>query len=507
MNAKHVYYIDLVAESPAFFGGNEQGELLKNGQGELFLTGNSIGGALREYLIRIQVAPELIIKAMGGVVEQERVDKLESLEEDPSSDFTFQESKLYISDGMITAAEKGVTEFPVKHGTSVDAAWGAAKEHHKYNLEYMEAGCLLSFRIECNFEETNRRDLKEKQLQPDELELLIRTWVAGIQEGALRLGGQKSNGFGKFFNKVLGRSVFSFDSVAEIEKYIFDRHKETDPKELLNHWIQEKRETFPTITFTQEGIFPYGVYQSFEDLELTKQLKKQISGLQKNKAGISYIPASSLKGLLRYEFETLLRRMVASKRFENISQKDFVENLCEQWLGSTQRKGKLIVNDLVFTEEQSVKVDRPREKNDLPVYVKIDRLTGGVMEGALKHQNEIQGKARWSLDFYTEKSISNKTEISPFLFPLIYMMRRIGSGKVPVGGRTTIGLGEFKAEYTKVHDNGLDYEISNNENIKSDTHSYEWMRECYAEFTRWIESEYKCAEGMNSNDSHSAIEA
>ena len=80
-----------------------------------------------------------------------------------------------------------------------------------------------------------------------------------------------------------------------------------------------------------------------------------------------------------------------------------------------------------------------------PVYIKIDRITGGYIDGALKTQKEIYGRAELKCEL-----VASTAEDNPFIFPLIFIFKNIGDGFVPLGGRTSIGLGQYKCERLKI---------------------------------------------------------
>ncbi|MEW9107668.1 RAMP superfamily CRISPR-associated protein, partial [Paenibacillus sp.] len=422
MNRAVTYQFTIRAVTPAYFGDSKQGELVKNAHGQPLVLGNAIGGAVRDYLKRTAIPEELILKSMGG---------------DQVS--TFKESNLYISDGIVVCSDE-----VVKEGTAIDPQYGSAKDMHKYTLYHLPEGTEITFRIESD----ELIDLDDSSQQNDdgllassELEQIIGTLAEGLDTRQLRLGGQKSNGFGAFEIKELRKREFRLDSVEELERYIFNDRDKVEGT--LIDWKTLNRfqpKSSAGVSFSMNGCFPYGVYQSFKRNDPSC---KDMMGLQ-YKQGKYYIPSTSLKGLIKNEIRLLLKRMKTAGATNAQELDEFVEHKCAELFGSIDKKGKLVFFDAILEKTRLVEIDRNTATNKdgtkaetCPVYIKIDRLTGGAYKSALKHQQEIQGEAdiRLSLD----DTVDGK--LSPYIFPLIYVLRRIGAGDVPIGGRTAIGLG------------------------------------------------------------------
>ncbi|MBJ6359932.1 RAMP superfamily CRISPR-associated protein [Paenibacillus sp. GCM10012307] len=505
MNEKHIYYLKLTAKSAAYFGGRKSEELLKNASGKPFITGNSIGGALRAYLRQIGESEHAILNFMGGVLEH---DKRESTDNEPGHSHSdirsgeFVESRLYISDGIIESASGTASHGIVrKDGTAVDPGYGTALNHHKYKFDYLESGFTLSFRIECDVE-----PLHNGLLDTDAIQSLIRKWVTGIHSGKLTFGGKKSTGFGQFEVLTLERNIFKFDDLESLDDFIFTHPEHHTGKEKLDadEWAKPVDKTANNIdnqiVFSLAGSFPYGVYQSFTDDTARKDMKGSSGSNQQTTAKVTgllhnsseyFIPATSMKGLLRNEVRLLLLRMLADNQSADIQMK--VDNICAEMFGSKEQTGKLIVEDMRLAKANAfpVEINRPLRKaqkvleevkSTLPIYNKIDRLTGGVLAAALKHQNEIQGEAKWNIKLRTD---TNPQEQTPYLFPIIYVLRKIGSGKIPVGGRTVIGLGQFMGDNTVVSGNGWSCELNNTNAL--DTDSLVWLESSYNHFKTWLE--------------------
>lgn len=470
MNQVLIYEFLLEAVTPLYFGNGEVGMLTGDDTiRKPYLFGNAIGGALKDYLRRTNIDENLIEQFMGNdIADLEKPGRRK-----------FIPSLLYISDGRIRAP--GLLK---REGTAIDPKRGTAEQHKKYELLCFPEGTKIRFSIECN--EWTKENEEDRQLTPENLEKLIGTWARGFGSGQLLLGGHKNNGCGKVNLVRLRCRRFRFESAEDIDRYLFRPHFEPLQKmdlNKLNYW--ELRENCKLV-FTMKGTFPYGVYQHYASESVDD---RSVSGLQsRNRDGKRggqssyYLPASSVKGVVKHEIRQLLQR---------IHQDDGkVEEKLALLFGGEDQKGKLRFEDLWIEKHQEVRINRPQKRdeetrghNPLPVYVKIDRLTGGAFDAALKTQREIQGEAEIRVELET----NTEQEIECFRFPIIYALRRIGSGQTPLGGRTVIGLGLFFAEELQI-------EVPGNKQITLSTGELspserEGLKKDYDTFIGWCKCE------------------
>ncbi|MCG8498780.1 MAG: RAMP superfamily CRISPR-associated protein [Firmicutes bacterium] len=476
MNQKVIYDFLIEAVSPLYFGDGQSGQespLFQSDKGRSVIPGNALGGALREYLKQTGVPDKIILKYMGGVELGEEGEE------------TFVTSGIYISDGKMTKT----TGYSRKEGTAVNPAYGAAEKHSKYTLEHLPEETKIFFRIEGDV----RDDTQENdELCAAELEKIIGTWAKGFETQRLVLGGQKSNGFGRCRLEKLEKTVFPLDSGECLKQYIFrsrDRKgKALDWKELLYYESEDRCR----VVFSMEGVFPYGVYQSFDVKNADNtggaaakdsKGRQQLTGLLK-KMGRYFIPSTSVKGLVKNEIRLLLRR---------IKDKALADKKLEELFGGEAAPGKVVFSDLQIEGGREVQVERYvkneqkkwQEEQRGPIYVKIDRLTGGAYASALKHQQEIQGRAKIRFELSADQYGG---DITPYIFPLIYVLRRIGTGTVPLGGRTVIGLGGFSAQKVEVAvgKDGL-RTIETGGNLSEENRKQ--LEQWFESFKRWCDGE------------------
>lgn len=485
MSTRQRFTFRLRAETPVHFGGDSPGVLLLDGDDKPFVSGNSIGGALRGWMnISSELSPA-VMYYLGG----------ENNLSDGEKEFV--ESRVFISDGHLILPKnpseiaQGNAGFLAMEGTAIDPKTGSARNNHKYKRYDLPQGTEMVFTIECDTQVAATKS-PEGTVIPDatqerlSFQQLIYTCAVAIDRGELRFGGQKSNGYGRFSLQHLTCREFIFDSLAALDQFIFNRHtgEEKDcTKDALKH--AEHSSVHSTIVLSLKGVFPYGVYQSYSDRVQSEDRATQVTGLLRSVDGNYYIPGSSIKGLLRHELRQLLFRMLLDQERSVAEREARVDTLLQEWFGSQDKAGSVVVGNVDIHEAQTMKITRinnqDAKKSDLPTYNRIDRITGGVIDGALKTQNEVRGSAEIRLELRAGEDVESK------LFPLIYLLRNIGSGLLPLGGRTVIGLGEFKAKETEVHHNEQILKFSNTGPLGEDNESN--LKDYYDLFLEFLNKE------------------
>lgn len=474
------YKFNIVAVSPLYFGDSEPKEIVVSADNKPIIFGNSIGGAFREYLKKNKKSEDIILRIMGG-------DDSSSSEVNEN---TFKESSIFISDGRMVSNHKTLN----KDGTKIDAEYGSGKDKHKYNFKYLPEGSEFEFYVELDslsllkkLKEDKKQNKTSEKESINVFEEIVEIWAKGLNTQTLLLGGQKNNGFGRFKIKNLQKAEYEINCVEDLDRYIFKGNEQeiyTDVEFKQDDIINED------ILLKMEGEFLYGVYQGFMAEEITGIQKKYS---EQKRREVYYLPGSSIKGIVRTEVYLLLKRIILDgKKESNSSLEELkkVENKCNELFGDTKQKGKVQFSDLEIIDGKPILIERyerNKTQNKIsaqkgnPKYIKIDRLTGSAYPGALKEQREIEGKAT----IIMRLDGTNKDKIGAWLFCLIYVLRRIGIGLVPLGGRTCIGLGEFLADNIEIKSNIT--ETYETKELRSDSKNRLY---CYFEaFKRWCYDE------------------
>lgn len=463
MISRQVYRFDLEARTPLYFGGTEAGKLLTRANGQPVVSGNAIGGLLREWMKNNKDLLGIDPLVVMGDEEMESEKRI------------FRESKIQIDDGKVCLPH-AYKKFPEKVGVAIDPKTGAPLKGQQYTYEYLPVGTRIKFEVSCDLGESSF----DANLTKENLLHLMSAWAAAIDHEEVRWGGKKSLRFGvcKIVSFVL--EDYDFSSANAIDAYLFERR----PTSV--HILKPKplKETVTVFKLQMQGSFPYGVYMAdFENRLPAKQSngKQQIS-----------IPSSSLKGLIRSEVRRLVFKILSHADSVLVERK--AEQITNILFGGADLAGIITVHDLQINGIEVKVIRSVNQLNDdfpfSPKYVKIDRITGGVVESQLRRQREVQGDGKITLEVRPTSNQDPPFDLDTIWFPLIYVLRRIGSGQLPIGGRTSIGLGIFHAHELRIELPG-DSPRTFIVNIYgySDKETMDWLRRSYERFMEWCYDE------------------
>lgn len=410
-----IYKFNLKTKTPLRIGGDDDKEILKDRDNNPILFGSSLGGAIRRYLENIY-SEEEVFDFMGGRLDGDNI--------------KFIQSQIIIEDAKI------IGEVGIKEGTKIDGEFGSAEYKMKYIYKYIEPNANITFNIEV-------------QASDEKYELINNMMcniAYGFNSGNIKLGSQKNNNFGLVNIISLKKHCWNLETVEGINQYI--DYKDNEGIEDILKWetVDYKAAAIKDIEnndfeITMTGVFPYGVYQNFK--------KDGVMGLKDD-----LIPASSIKGLLRHNFEKILN----NTNIEAGSNEETINKKIEFIFGDNEKSGTIQCFDINFlgdpqyneieiiNTEGNKKEENKEKKPDEMVYVKIDRFTGGNIDRALLKQKENRGEAVIKVKVKNEKEkIENGA-----LLPILYTILEIGNGRLPIGGKTSIGLGEFKTNTIEI---------------------------------------------------------
>jgi len=428
VNKYVIYSFKVKASSPIHFGSVDDGEIIKDEKKDPILFGSSIGGAIRAYLKELGLEKKAEDFLGSEIIDAKKND-------DNSGSI---ESRVYITDGSFENAK-----ILKKDRVKINSELGVAERNHKFFTEYLPVGMILKFKIECSLK--SDKDLTE-------LRNIIGTIIAGMKSGAILLGGQKNNGFGLFKKAEVSEEIHDFTTPVKLDKFIFGEIEQKPDRDIDWNDFKLRNNDIRRETIRMQGVFKYGVYQKYVD-EKNKDIR--ITGVENNE-----IFAFSIKGLFRSEFELLLNRVMKNSKDDNMRKLADV-------FGGEEKVGKIRFHNMKIVEKANEEGECKKSNYDRK-YIKIDRLTGGAIDGNLRTQREIQGVGELKLDYLLNDDF--------FIFPLIYIFKKIATAQVSLGGRTATGLGEFRASSLTIGEEEIEFR-----NMKEN----EKFRKYYESFVGW----------------------
>ncbi|MGB8686086.1 MAG: RAMP superfamily CRISPR-associated protein [Microcoleus sp.] len=375
------------------------------------LTGSSIAGALRNYLLEYQ---------RGYGVEEQKGDRATlfgGTRRDPDG----EKSPLIIND----AISRNIPTVELRDGVEIESTTGTAKPGHKYDLELLAAGTEFLLSFELLIEKT--KSLTEQQ----ELINLLALALRGLEQGEISIGMKKRRGFGRCHVKEW--QVWNFNLEAPDERIVWLK---------FEHWCREllpDRETYSSIAtalrvsleneedrrdrFTLHATFQLVgslLIRSGQDSTGRAPDVVHLKSHRPNESDpVSVLSGTSLAGVLRHRAERIVKTLGGCS--------PIVEHLFGFVDGKQSQASRLVVHDKVIEKATELVQNR----------IAIDRFTGGAYHGALFDEQPIFGG---SVCIELELRKPEDYEIGL----LLLLLKDLWTSDLPVGGESSIGRGRLK---------------------------------------------------------------
>lgn len=299
--------------------------------------------------------------------------------------------------------DSGESPLPRRHGVGIDRTTGAASDGALYEHEFLPRGTKFDIRItaEGRDDETMGRDQSEGIPGPassESVKKLLEVIVDALTSGAVCLGGRTGSGQGtiQVIEPKLRRTGKTTDTgaltaPADVLDALIGEDEEGTPIPLeLGGWSLEEPARIRINWWSPTGIFVA------EDDELTKQRKEKAQETDSTANGVTeplrdpsvpwdeaqlLIPGTSIRGALRSRASRIARTVLAAKNeLSTFASHDLHEqlaaepNLVRYMFGSSEYRGAITVHDCLSTD---------RGKRIEVTHNAIDRWTGGVIDGGL----------------------------------------------------------------------------------------------------------------------------
>ena len=398
-------------------------------------------------------------------------------------------------------SDSGDSPLPRRHGVGIDRTTGAASDGALYEHEFLPRGTKFDIRITAegrDGEQKNdmeRKDNKQSDGIPgpapsDTVKKLLEFIVDVLTSGAVCLGGRTGSGQGtiQVIKPKLRRTGKTTDAgtltaPADVLDALIGEDEEGTPIPLeLGGWTLEDPARITIDWWSPTGIFVA------EDEKLTKQRKaakeaeNREKGINEEVHEVVYplrdpsvawdeaqllIPGTLIRGALRSRASRIARTFLAARgdavpfASHDIHEQIAAEpNLVRYMFGSTEYRGALTVHDCLSTD---------RGKLIEVTHNAIDRWTGGVIDGGLFTEAVYLGThwepitididlRRLLKNIEAEKGPEDREQSKPthadyahaayVLLGLV--LAELSAGTLPLGSRSTRGLGQVVVSTIKV---------------------------------------------------------
>ena len=404
-------------------------------------------------------------------------------------------------------SDSGESPLPRRHGVGIDRTTGAASDGALYEHEFLPRGTKFDIRItaEGRDDETMGRDQSEGIPGPassESVKKLLEVIVDVLTSGAVCLGGRTGSGQGtiQVIEPKLRRTGKTTDAgaltaPADVLDALIGEDEEGTPIPLeLGGWSLEEPARIRITWWSPTGIFVA------EDEKLTKQRKEEARKKDPTANGVTeplrdpsvpwdeaqlLIPGTSIRGTLRSRASRIARTVLAARdELSKFASHDLHEqiaaepNLVRYMFGSTEYRGAITVHDCLSTE---------RGKRIEVTHNAIDRWTGGVIDGGLfteavylgtewepitididlrqllsnieAEKGEAKSKPKEAEKQETEQDDQKDSQQREHVYApyaraayvlLGLVLAELSAGTLPLGSRSTRGLGQVVVSTIKV---------------------------------------------------------
>ena len=348
-----------------------------------------------------------------------------------------RQSKLCCSD--LTLVENTVPEVIIRDGIRLDNKRGIVDSGGKFDFELLERGARFLLNLEFTYGQDDESFVKRT----------VRTIDHLLANKQVRIGAKTNSGFGRigWAEKTAELYWFDFSCYANGSQ----KTHGSPQKDVLN-WLRQnfsEQNSIPTTALGEPFNMRKACFRITAQLRLRNSLivrsyardARMPDTTQLQSRGDWVIPGTSLKGAIRGRAE----RIVNTLRLENADRliNDLFGQVDDKNRSKGSKKGRMRIEEITLSPD-----DFPAESQ---TRIRIDRFTGGVIEGGLFDSMPIFAPRN-------DKAMTLCMEIDDFKDSeaglLLLVLKDLWSGDLAVGGEKNIGRGIFQGERAEIAWNG-----------------------------------------------------
>lgn len=403
------YRFELETAGPLHIGAEEDELLIDEEAGRAVIPGTSFVGSLRMFVDH-KYGKETSEKLFGSEKESK----------------TSNPSILRVQDML---SQENV-KIEIRQSICIDGRFGSAKDGGKFERSFVASGTHFLGSISCSVKTEKERD---------DYNIIIRECFSAIYEGFIRFGAYKSSGGGLMKVGRLRKKVYDLYDSEQFFAFLGESSSIA-----LSDWGREvpvTREQNPLgyifrlrIRFAapmlirgdvaDERIFDKNVFPNLDAAPI------------RDAYGRFYIPGSSWKGSVRHQVTKILSYYGLS---------ELEDELFGNVNPTNQSIGRIQVADALIDKDQSLR-DLITEYHG----IHIDKLTGGVMNGALRQEQTVWGKATLILELNSDMS----EKVDPAPGAILLALRDLAEGSFNLGSGFAGGYGFVTGEKMEVSSPG-----------------------------------------------------
>jgi len=433
-------------------------EIVKDENGTPYIPASSFAGALRHYWQKI--FNNSILNKGCNCNDDYYIKAQEYFWGSDDVQSHFAVSDLWLADDCKDGGDYVVG---TRDGVAINPKTGVAIGGAKYNYEIVNKNISFGLKAEITLRESFE-DKKEAILE------ILNIIVGGLKKGEVFLGAFTAKGFGRFRLEDVKVYEFKFpqDGVDYLKylKYLFNPNYQgccvceyfdkfllglnvvkarTSESQNSGNQINNPNANFSILaSFSLKSSLIIGSCSSEPDDPDKMHIKYD---------GNPVLTGTSLKGAIRARALRIVRTFD-----ENGEEK--LKSLFG-WVDAERKSGKLKNKEKYksrFIIEECV-IDEKSVEEAVQTRVKIDRFTGGAMDGALFNSKPIWHKNE---DVVLKIRINNAKDWEAGLILLV--LKDLWNEDLPIGGEKNIGRGVLRGKEATIVYNGNKYTIKRNKN-------------------------------------------
>ena len=388
--------------------GDDEGsdsDILRTGDGEVFIPGTSLAGICRSYL-----------EESNKSIDTDNIFGTIKNKEEKESSIIFYDA--FATEKVCTAVRD-----------SVRLERRVSKSKCKFDYEIAEPNSAFDFRIEINYHDA---DVERK---------ICETIVYGFQKENIRIGAKTTRGFGVFSLDNIKYLSLDLNEKEDMKRYIdFDWKDVKDDFKLIDGEEDEVYVSLESKLALESFIFIRD-YATLDRVEPVKDSKFVDAKTLTNRFGDVIIPGTAWAGVFRHHIGKILEKA----GYENKTQ--FLDDLFgyqtkDDDIGKTKEvpksKSNIFFTETMIKDEDIMMLNRTRTA--------VDRFSGSALQtGAL-----FTGRVAYKKEESDSKPICLKIKIKKDFAELEFAknlinicFKDIENGYLTVGGNASIGAGIF----------------------------------------------------------------
>ena len=404
-------------ESPLLIGGGEGNafidiNILKDSNGNPLIPGTSLAGVL------LSMCGEKYKIFFGKMSKEKKKSSQDTQSMLSIDDISLKDCKITVRDGV-----------------KINRNTGVAEDKSKFDYEAVERGAKGNFKMTLSLRERFKNENSDE---------FIKALAAMLRHGIF-LGAHTTKGFGKICAEQISLDVYDYSKPEDVKAWLQDKpcpSKIIDGQTNSQAGIEENCFSVEAdFVLNSSLIVRTSRYdETYSDVYVDLE---KIAAVQLLSNGDYVIPGSSIRGVICQRAEEILKAC-GSKNYENALKSLFgfaSENQKEKEY--TGKKSRLVVEECYISRSNGSVKPCKQTRN------KIDRFTGGTIEGALFEEIPIWNKKGSSQPYIKLRfmiKICQPWEAGLMMF----VLKDLWESDLAVGGEKSIGRGTLKGIKAKI---------------------------------------------------------